>query len=491
METMIVILLLCSIISITIIFFKKQNTRKKSNTPTSPPGLPLIGNLHQLGCHAHRSLCSLSHRYGPLMLVHFGRIPVLVVSSAEMARDVLKTHDRVFASRPRSKITKKLLYGGRDVAFAPYGEYWRQMKSVCVLSLVSIKMVRSFRDVREEEISVMMKKIRKSSSLQVNLSEILTSLTNDVICRVALGRKYGGEVNFKELMKRFTRLLGAFSVGSTVPCLAWIDWISGLDGELEKTKNDLDEFFERVLQDHEDGDRQDRNDFVDVLLAIQREKSVGFEIDRLSIKAIVLDIFVGGTDTSYALMEWVMTELLHHPECLIRLQEEVRMICKGKPRVSEEDSQEMKYLKAVIKETMRLHPPLPLMVPHESTLDVKLRGYHIPAGTEVMINAWAIGREAATWGPEAEEFRPERHLDSSIDFRGQGFELIPFGSGRRICPAISFAVVLNEEVLANLVHQFDWRLPVESTEVRTGVVESTGIAVRRMFPLYAIASTTT
>ncbi|XP_010503457.1 PREDICTED: cytochrome P450 71A26-like isoform X1 [Camelina sativa] len=491
METMIMILLLCSIISITIIFFKKQTTRKKkSNTPTSPPGLPLIGNLHQLGRHAHRSLCSLSHRYGPLMLVHFGRIPVLVVSSAEMARDVLKTHDRVFASRPRSKITKKLLYDGRDVAFAPYGEYWRQMKSVCVLSLLSSNMVRSFRDVREEEIILTMEQIRKSSSLQVNLSEILTSLTNDVICRVALGRKYGGEVNFKELMKRFTRLLGAFSVGSTVPCLAWIDWISGLDGELEKTKNDLDEFFERVLQDHEDGDRQDRNDFVDVLLAIQREKSVGFEIDRLSIKAIVLDIFVGGTDTSYALMEWVMTELLHHPECLNRLQEEVRTICKGKPRVSEEDIQEMKYLKVVIKETMRLHPPLPLMVPHESTQDVKLRGYHIPAGTEVMINTWAIGREAVTWGPDAEEFRPERHLDSSVDFRGKDFELIPFGAGRRICPAISFAVVLNEEVLANLVNQFDWRLLVESTEVRTGVAESTGIAAPRMFPLYAIASTT-
>ncbi|XP_019085534.1 PREDICTED: cytochrome P450 71A26-like [Camelina sativa] len=477
---MIMTLFLCLILFITVLFFKKQTTGKNSNpgsiTFPSPPRLPLIGNLHQLGRHAHRSLCSLSHCYGPLMLVHFGRIPVLVVSSAEMARDVLKTHDRVFASRPRSKITKKLLYDGCDVALAPYGEYWRQMKSVCVLSLLSNKMVRSFRDVRDEEISLMMKKIRKSSSLRMNLSEILMSLTNDVICRVALGRKYGGEVNFKELMKRLTRLLGAFSVGSTVPCLAWID----------------------------------------LLLAIQREKSVGFEIDRLSIKAIILvkgykeikfifidvlvynrsscfglqDIFVGGTDTSYALMEWVMTELLHHPECLNRLQEEVRMICKGKPRVSEKDIQEMKYLKAVIKETMRLHPPLPLMVPHESTQDVKLRGYHIPAGTEVMINAWAIGREAVTWGPDAEEFRPERHLDSSVDFRGQDFELIPFGAGRRICPAISFAVVLNEEVLANLVHQFDWRLPVESTEVRTGVVESTGIAVHRMFPLYAIASTT-
>ncbi|EOA25662.1 hypothetical protein CARUB_v10019013mg [Capsella rubella] len=203
------------------------------------------------------------------------------------------------------------------------------------------------------------------------------------------------------------------------------------------------------------------------------------------------DIFVGGTDTSYALMEWAMTELLHHPECLSRLQEEVRTICKGKSRVIEEDIQEMKYLKAVIKETMRLHPPLPLMVPHESTQDVKLGEYHIPAGTQVMINAWAIGREAATWGPDAEEFKPERHLNSCVDFRGQDFELIPFGAGRRICPAISFAVVLNEVVLASLVERFDWILPVESTEVQTGVAESTGNTIHRMLPLYAIASSTT
>lgn len=205
----------------------------------------------------------------------------------EAARDVLKTHDRVFASRPRSKIFQKLLYDGHDVAAAPYGEYWRQMKSVCVLHLLSNKMVRSFRNVREEEMSLMMEKI-KTSSLPVNLSKLLANLTNDVICRVALGRKYGCETDFKELMERLTRLLGVFSVGTYVPCLAWIDRIRGLDSQLEKLRKDLDEFFERVLLDHEDGDGGDRTDFVDVLLKIQREKSVGFDIDRVSIKAIIL-----------------------------------------------------------------------------------------------------------------------------------------------------------------------------------------------------------
>jgi len=281
------IILQSLIIFITILFFKKQKRGKKSNTPRSPPRLPLIGNLHQLGHHPHRSLCSLSHRYGPLMLLHLGRVPVLVVSSADVARDILKTHDRVFASRPRSKLFEKLFYDGRDVAFAPYGEYWRQIKSVCVLRLLSNKMVTSFRNVRQEEISLMMEKIQKSSSLQVNVSELLGSLTNDVISRIALGRKYSGETDSKELMKRLMMLMGEFSVGTYVPWLGWIDWISGLDGQLNKTGNDLDEFLEKVVQDHVDGDGQ-RTDFVDVLLRIQREKSIGFEIDRLCIKAIVL-----------------------------------------------------------------------------------------------------------------------------------------------------------------------------------------------------------
>jgi len=221
------------------------------------------------------------------MLLHLGRVPVLVVSSADVARDILKTHDRVFASRPRSKLFEKLFYDGRDVAFAPYGEYWRQIKSVCVLRLLSNKMVTSFRNVRQEEISLMMEKIQKSSSLQVNVSELLGSLTNDVISRIALGRKYSGETDSKELMKRLMMLMGEFSVGTYVPWLGWIDWISGLDGQLNKTGNDLDEFLEKVVQDHVDGDGQ-RTDFVDVLLRIQREKSIGFEIDRLCIKAIVL-----------------------------------------------------------------------------------------------------------------------------------------------------------------------------------------------------------
>ncbi|XP_010550707.1 PREDICTED: cytochrome P450 71A26-like [Tarenaya hassleriana] len=487
-----ILIIIVTVLLLNLLFKRTSSSTAKNNAnaPPSPPGLPVIGNLLQLGRHPHRSLCSLSHRYGPLMLLHLGKVPVLVVSSADAARGVLKTYDLAFASRPRSKLFKKLLYDGRDVALAPYGEYWRQMKR----STVSNKMIRSFRNVREKEVKLMTEKIEKaaSSSSPLNVSEIFTTLTNDVICRVALGRKYGGDVNFEELMRRFTKMLGKFCVSDHVPWLGWIDRICGLDDELEKIGNEFDEFLEGVVKDHLDGEGNTA-DFVDVLLEIQREKKLGFEIDMVGIKAIILDVFVGGTDTSSTLLEWAMTELMRHPESMNRLKEEVRCCTVGrhKQNVSEDGIHEMKYLKAVIKESLRLHPPLPLLAARESIRHAKFQGYDIPLGTQVMINAWAVGRETATWGVDAEVFRPERHLDSDVDFRGQDFKLVPFGAGRRICPGIAFAIAIDELALANAVHRFDWKTAKGTNEDRTGEVsESTGIPVHRLSPLIAFAHPT-
>ena len=165
-------------------------------------------------------------------------------------------------------------------------------------------------------------------------------------------------------------------------------------------------------------------------------------------------MFAAGSDTTYTVLEWAMTELLRHPQVMTQLQNEVRGIAQDKLLITEDDLDKMQYLKAVIKETLRVHPPIPLLLPRESTRDTKIMGYDIAAGTQVLTNVWAIGRDPTLWD-EAEDFRPERFLNSSIDFRGQDFELIPFGAGRRGCPGILFAAMAIEIVLANIVHRFD------------------------------------
>ena len=198
-------------------------------------------------------------------------------------------------------------------------------------------------------------------------------------------------------------------------------------------------------------------------------------------------MFAAGTDTSSTFLEWAMTELLRHPRVMNKLQKEVRGIVGSKTDVlTEDDLVEMPYLKAVIKETLRLHPPLPLLVPRLSTQDVEINGYNIKAKTQVIINAWHIGRDPKVYD-KPEDFEPERFLNSDINYKGTDFQLIPFGAGRRMCPGIQFAMAINEIALASVVHKYDWELPSGASVEDLDMTESTGLTVHLKYPLRAVA----
>ena len=170
------------------------------------------------------------------------------------------------------------------------------------------------------------------------------------------------------------------------------------------------------------------------------------------------NIILAGTDTSAAAVVWAMTALMKSPIVMKKAQEEIRNVFGEKDFIGEDDIQKLPYLKAVIKETMRMYPPLPLLIHRETIKKCSIAGYEIPEKTLVYVNAWAVHRDPETW-EEPEEFYPERFLDSKIDFRGYDFELIPFGAGRRICPGINMGIITVELVLANLLYSFDWEMP--------------------------------
>lgn len=285
-----------------LIFLLKHKTEraKKANLPPSPPKLPIIGNLHQLGALPHDSLNSLANKHGPLILLHLGQIPTLLVSSAEMAEEIMKTHDLIFANRPFLTAARSVFYGCTDIGFAPYGEYWRQMRKICMLELLSMKRVNSFRWIREEEVGLMIERISRSSSMgtAVNLSELLLSLTTDTMTRVALGKKYerGEEEQkkFTDLVAESAMLLGAFFVGDYFPSLAWVDVLTGMDGRLKKNFSGMDAFLDQIIDEHlshgeKDGrDGATQNNFVDVLLQVQKDSAVGMHLTRNNLKAIIL-----------------------------------------------------------------------------------------------------------------------------------------------------------------------------------------------------------
>lgn len=275
----------------------------KKNLPPSPSRLPVLGNFHQLGLLPHRNLGSLAQKHGPMMLLRLGSVPTLVLSSADAAREVMKIQDLLFCDRPDSSLSRRLLYDGKDISVAPYGEYWRQLKSISVLQLLSNKRVQSFRELREEETAFMLNKIRdlSSSSLPVNLSELFVTLTNDVSCRSAFGKKYSEEGSgreFKKLLKEFLELLGSYSFADFIPWLGWIDQISGLDAKVDRVSKKLDEFLQGVVQEHMDKEKinpeekdihlEHKEDFVDILLRIQKETTHGISIENDSVKAILV-----------------------------------------------------------------------------------------------------------------------------------------------------------------------------------------------------------
>ncbi|XP_074310136.1 3-beta-hydroxylase-like [Silene latifolia] len=479
--------LIISLLTFIIIFYKcLYNTTTKTKNPKlpSPPRLPIIGNLHQLGKLPHRSLRSLSERYGDLMLLHLGTKPILVVSSANGAEEIMKTHDINFANRPYLKIAALVIYDGKDIAFGKYGEHWRKLKSICVLNMLSNKKVRSFRKIREEEVGLMVESIQKSTpNSPLNLSNTFMKLISDLVFRALFGKNCGEEY-LGPLLKELSEAVGSFIFGDFIRWLGWIDEFSGVLSKGRKVARSLDSLIQKRVEEHINGfDDDGRNQedkiqyLVDVLLESQRNDS---SIDMDTVKALLMDMITAGIETTATLLEWTMSELLMHPLVMKRLQKELRGFLRGKTVINEDDLKDMMYLKALIKESLRLHPPLPFLLFRESSQDARVQNYDIRAGTQVIINAWALQRHPAYW-EEPEEFRPERFLNYS----GHDFGFIPFGGGRRGCPGIAFANVEAELALANLVGHFNWKLPDE-VNVDSFMAESFGASLRRRDPFIAI-----
>ncbi|KAL7603519.1 hypothetical protein Lser_V15G18615 [Lactuca serriola] len=456
------------LLSLPLIYLLLKLIKKRSRfSPPGPLGLPFIGNLHQIRRSSlHTSLWQLSQSYGPIVSLNLGFIPAIVVSSASVAKEALQTQDIIFCRRPSFVGTNKLSYNDRDVTFSPYNEYWREMKKIFMLHLLGPKKVESFRYIREDEVSSAMKKIHELilSSKPVNLSELLKSVACTIMMRVAFGKSYQHGYDIKEVIRLLSEvqaLLVDFFVSDIwhgVPFVGLVDRLLGKMNRLDECFNYFDVFYQKLIDEHINSgnfmSNEEEQDFVDILLRLKEDHNLMDD----HMKALLMDVLVAGTDTSAATVVWAMTALIKNPEVMKRAQEEVRNVAGKKGKVDEDDLPKLTYMKAVVKETMRLYPPVPILVPRETTKDAILHGYKIKAKTVVFVNVLAIGRDPESW-ERAEEFLPERFLGSNIDFKGNDFGLIPFGAGRRICPGISMGVVTVDLLLANLVYRFDWRLP--------------------------------
>lgn len=197
------------------------------------------------------------------------------------------------------------------------------------------------------------------------------------------------------------------------------------------------------------------------------------------------EIFLAGSETTSSTIEWALTELLLHPDSMNRAKAELRRATRTARKVEESDIEQLPYVQAVVKETLRLHPPLPFLVPRRAMEDTEFMGYHVPKDTQVFVNAWAIGRDPDAW-EDPLEFRPERFLGSKVDFKGQNYEFIPFGAGRRMCAGVPLAQRMLYLILASLLHEFDWELDSRTDAKTIDMRDRLGIAMRKYEPLLAV-----
>ncbi|XP_057854654.2 cytochrome P450 750A1-like [Cryptomeria japonica] len=428
--------------------------------------------MHQLRKPPHRSLHDLAKQYGPIMFLRLGSAPTVVVSSSEMAKEFLKTHDLVFANRPESAAAKYVAYNEKNLCLAPYGDYWRLMRKVCVLELLSAKRVESFRSVREEEVYLGVKSIwekSKHGKVAVNVRKSIASLISSIIWRTLAGTKIsqdddlvGDELN--RMVQQVTSMIGAFNIGDFIPSISWIDELSGVKGKMKKAHNFFDRVVGKIIDEHIEerrrrGNQDQKNhtkDLVDILLEMAQNESDS-KITREHIKATVFDMFLGALETTITTLEWAMSEMVRNPHVAQKLQAKIESISGKQRMVRESDLVGMEYLQCVVKEVFRLYPAGPLMLPHESTEDCTVAGYFLPRMTRLIVNVWAIGRDPAVW-EDPSTFKPERFIGKNIEIKGRDFEMLPFGAGRRGCPGAGFAMANIELVLAQLVHCFDWTL---------------------------------
>ncbi|PPD90172.1 hypothetical protein GOBAR_DD12930 [Gossypium barbadense] len=406
----------------------------------------------------------MAKTYGSLIHLKTGSISYIVISSPELAEEALKTNDISFASRPTILASKIMSYDSTNIVFSPYGSYWRHLRKICVTELLSPKRVDSFRKVREEEVSSFINSIALwGSSSGINLSKKIFSLTYGVTSRAAFSEKCKDQEAFISIITRVSKLSGRFTIADMFPSLKLLELLSGRI-EFEKLHKEADRILEDIIAEHQErrkiygGDSEEMKDLVDILLDLQENSELEFPLSVDNIKAIILDMFSAGSETSSITVEWTMAELLKNPGIMEKAKNEVRRVFTGKGYVDEGSIHELKYVKAVIKESIRLHPAVPLER-SEKILSI---------------------------GINAETFCPERFLDNSIDFKGTDFKYIPFGAGRRICPGISFALSNIELPIANLLYHFDWKLPNGMKPEDLDMTDALGLSIRRKHELFAI-----
>ncbi|GJR32294.1 cytochrome P450 93A3-like protein [Tanacetum coccineum] len=477
----------------TILIRKLFNsTRAKRNLPPSPFALPVIGHLHLLAPIPHQAFHKLSLRYGPVFRILLGSVPCVVTCSPEIAKEFLKTYENAYLDRPQNSAVEYLTYGSKDFSFAPYGSYWKFMKKIVMSKLLNGTTLDLLLPVRHDEINRFIKSLSQKAKVgkAVELEGDLVRMSNNVISRMLMSERCSEDDNeageMRKLVTEIAEITGKFNLSDYIWIFKNLD-IQGFGKRLIDIRRRFDSLIERIMKEHEEARKQKSGgvqDLLNILLDVSEDETMEIKLTRENIKAFILDIFAAGTDTSAITTEWALAELINHPNIMKKAVEEIDQVV-GKNRILQEsDIPNLPYLQAIVKETLRLHSTGPMIL-RQSTEDCTVAGYHIPANTTIFVNVWALGRDPNHWENPL-EFRPERFEKNNLDVRGQHFHMLPFGSGRRMCPGTSLALQVVQTTLGAMIQCFEWKAGKDGNLTTVDMEEGVGITLPRANPLVCI-----
>ncbi|KAI3452086.1 hypothetical protein Pfo_008751 [Paulownia fortunei] len=487
---------LCAFVLFIYWYYQSNyGTTNKNRVPRAGGALPIIGHLHLFGSKqlVHKTLGAMADKYGPAFTIRLGSQENLVVSSWEMAKECFTTHDKAFSDRPKITATKLLGYNFAMFGLAPYGPYWREMRKIVTLELLSHRRIDMLNHIRTSELHTSLKELYDlwvdkqslKTGLLVDIKQWFGDLTLNASVRMVGGKRLVSRSRQK-VMRDFLYFFGVFVLSDAIPLLGGFD-LQGHEKTMKRIAKELDNLLEEWLEEHKErrrasGERKADQDFMDVMLNILEGADIpAFDADTIN-KATCLNLVLAGSDTTTVSLTWALSLLLNNPLALKKAQEEVDTYVSKDRHVEESDIKNLVYLQAVVKETLRLYPPTPIIGLRSAMEDCTISsGYKVSSGTRLMVNAWKIQRDGSIW-PEPNEFRPERFLTThkDIDIRGQNFELIPFGSGRRSCPGTSLALQTVHLTLASVLHCYEFTKP---SDAEIDMTESPGLTNLKATPL--------
>ncbi|XP_050231451.1 cytochrome P450 81Q32-like [Mercurialis annua] len=481
-----------STVSVIFLISKLFSKNKRYKLPPCPASLPIIGHLHLVKEPLHKSLQSLSNKFGSIMYLSFGSRKVLVVTAPSLVQECFQKNDVVLANRPALMVGKYLNYNHTTIVTAPYGPHWRNLRRIAALEIFSTHRLNMSQSVRMEEVKILLKGLYKSSVTgfaKVNMKSRLSELSFNNIVTMITGKRYYGEgvedseeaKSFREIIRETFEMSGASNPGDFLPFLQWIDY-QGVEKKMKKMQKQSDELCQNMLDEYRKnkkssaGVKSDVKTMFDTMLSLQESEPETYT-DEV-IKGLIMTMIFGGTDTTSGSVEWAMSLLVNNPEALNKTRAELDNVVGHDRLVEESDYAKLPYLQNVISETFRLCPVAPLLVPHESLEDFVIGGYDVPRGTMLMVNAWAIHRDPTVWDDPL-SYKPERFENLTPD----AYKLIPFGLGRRSCPGAALANRVVSLAIGALVQCFEWKRPSEEL---VDMTEGAGISMPKALPLEAL-----